>query len=201
MARMHGIGKKAVAVAENMSSFDLAVPEDETLVKRTDRSNGGTDFRWTELVTVLKAYQEDKVSGEKSKTPGAEYMGVTLELKVAPDDDSINKGKRIFARFSVLPEELASDEPGFGTAQFINIARTLMPIAGYDFDEEGGLPEDALNAMFPELKDGSLVDGEPSVLNGMRAYVEVVDSNAWDKEKKAIDPVKRRQNVEGFLPA
>jgi len=201
MARMHSIGKKAVSVAENMSSFDLAIPEDESLVKKTERSNGGVDYRWTELVTVLKATQEDKVTGEKSANPGTPYIGVELQLKVATDDGSANKGKRIFARFSVNPDELASDEPGFGTARFINIARALMPIAGFDFDEEGGIPGEALNAMFPECKDGVPVDGEPSVLNGLRLYAEIVDSNAWDKEKKAIDPTKRRQDVEGFLPA
>lgn len=200
MARMHSIGKKAVTVAENLSSFDLAIPEDETLVKKTERNNGGTDYRWTEFVTIIKAYQETKLSGPKSKTPGKSYMGVTLELKVAPDDGSINKGKRIYARFSVNPDELSSDEPGFGTARFINIANSLMPIASFDHDAEGGLPEDALNAMFPEVKEGVLVEGDPSVLNGMRAYVEVLDTNQYDSAKKQVVIDKRRQDVEGFLP-
>jgi hypothetical protein len=201
MARMHSIGKKAVTVAENLSSFDLAIPEDESLVKKTERNTGGVDYRWTELVTILKAYQETKISGPKSKNPGQSYMGVTLELKVAPDDGSINKGKRIFARFSVNPDELSSDEPGFGTARFINIANSLMPIASFDHDEEGGIPGDALNTMFPEVKDKVLVEGEPSVLNGMRAYVEILDTNQYDSTKREIILDKRKQDVEGFLPA
>lgn len=194
MARLHGVGKKAVAAAESMTTFELLVPEDEALVKRTDRANGGTDFRWTELVTVLKAYQETKVSKEGSKNAGQEYIGVTIELKVAADEGSVNKGKRIFARFSVNPDNLNSDEPDFGTARFINIARSLMPIAGFDFDEDGGIPEDAMNALFPE-KDGA----DQSTLAGIRAYAEILDANKYDSAAKKVLET-RRQDVEGFLP-
>lgn len=196
MGRLHSIGKKAVTAAENLSSFDLMIPEDESLVKKSERSNGGVDYRWTELVTILKAYQEEKVSGEKSKNPGVKYVGVTVELKVAADDGSINKGKRIYARYSVNPDELNSDEPGFGTARFINIVRALMPLVGYDYDEEGGIPGDALESMFPD-KGGADV----SALGGMRAYAEIVDSNAYDSAAKTILHDKRRQDIEGFLPA
>lgn len=195
MARLHAIGKKAVATAASMTSFKLLVPDDENIVTKRDRKDGAVDYRWAELVTILAAYQETKISGEKAKTPGQEYIAMTVECKVAVDEDSVNKGKRIYARYMPKTEEFAADEQSFGTQRFINVASSLMPIAGFDFDEDGGITEEALNKMFPE-KDS----GETSELAGKRAYAEVVDSNGYDSAAKKV-LAERRQDVEGFLPS
>jgi hypothetical protein len=192
MAKMFGVGKKAQKAAEQMNSFDLIVPEaDSGLVKSGSTKDGGINHRWTELVTVLAADAEDVVG----KKDSVERTKFTVALKVSADEDSINKGKRVWARWSVNWATINSDEPTFGDKLFTAAISSLLPIMGYDLAEDGSIPVEALAAMFPDKKEKA----EVSTLIGTRLRANILDKNDWDTEARKITE-KRRQNVETFLP-